>query len=171
MKWGVRRYQNEDGTMTELGKKRYYKEADRAGYGQQSGTGARYKTVGEGKKRRDERFNADPDQWVEKDRQNTKRVVDEASQMTGRLKNLNNATTPEPKKIKMDLSNMSDKQMRDEINRALLERQYNDMFAPQKTNKGREYLNKTLDIAGGVLGVTSSAIGIAVAIKQLKEGK
>lgn len=29
MKWGVRRYQNEDGTLTALGKQRYYGDADR----------------------------------------------------------------------------------------------------------------------------------------------
>lgn len=26
MKWGIRRYQNKDGTLTAAGKKRYYKE-------------------------------------------------------------------------------------------------------------------------------------------------
>ena len=31
MKWGVRRYQNSDGSLTNAGKKRYYQEADRAG--------------------------------------------------------------------------------------------------------------------------------------------
>lgn len=29
MKWGIRRYQNEDGTLTELGKERYYSDSDR----------------------------------------------------------------------------------------------------------------------------------------------
>ncbi|MBR1703108.1 MAG: hypothetical protein IJ716_14370 [Lachnospiraceae bacterium] len=29
MKWGVRRYQNTDGTLTEAGKKRYYVPKDR----------------------------------------------------------------------------------------------------------------------------------------------
>jgi len=29
MKWGQRRYQNSDGTLTEAGKARYYKQIDR----------------------------------------------------------------------------------------------------------------------------------------------
>lgn len=31
-KWGIRRYQNKDGTLTEAGKKRYYKIYDEKGY-------------------------------------------------------------------------------------------------------------------------------------------
>lgn len=33
MRWGVRRYQNEDGTLTELGKKRYGEEGKRSAFG------------------------------------------------------------------------------------------------------------------------------------------
>ena len=72
-----------------------------------------------------------------------------------------------PKKT-IDLSKMSDKEMRDAINRKLLEKQYNDMFNPQTASKGREYASKILEGAGAVLGVTSSALGIALAIKELK---
>jgi hypothetical protein len=69
----------------------------------------------------------------------------------------------------MDLSNMTDKEMRDQINRALLERQYSDMFAePTRVSRGSEYVSKTLDVAGNALAVTASALGIALAIKQLK---
>ena len=68
----------------------------------------------------------------------------------------------------MDLSKMTDKEMRDEINRALLERQYNDMFAPRKSTRGREYASKILDVAGTVAGIGSTALGIALAIKELR---
>ena len=63
---------------------------------------------------------------------------------------------------------MSDQEMRNRINRELLERQYNDMFAPEKVSKGKSYALKTLDVAGTVLGIGSSALGIALAIKELK---
>ena len=68
----------------------------------------------------------------------------------------------------MDLSKKTDKEMRDEINRALLERQYNDLFAPRKTQKGREYLDTTLKVAGAALTATSTALTIALAIRDLK---
>ena len=32
MRWGVRRYQNKDGTLTEAGKKRYARDAREKGY-------------------------------------------------------------------------------------------------------------------------------------------
>ena len=71
----------------------------------------------------------------------------------------------------MDLSKMTDKEMRDRINRELLERQYNNLFAEDSApavSKGRKYVSKTLDAAGSVLAVGSSALGIALAIKELK---
>ena len=63
---------------------------------------------------------------------------------------------------------MSDKEMRDKINRAYLEKQYNDLFNPEKVSKGREVANSVLEKTGAVLAVTSSALAIALAIKELK---
>ena len=66
---------------------------------------------------------------------------------------------------------MTDKEMRDRINRELLEIQYNKLFAPETTpsiSKGREFTKKTLDVAGDALALTGSALTIALAIKELK---
>lgn len=164
MKWGVRRYQNKDGSLTAAGKKRYYSDADKAGYTQEGYNGRRFKTTKKGKV---ETFNADVDQWVRDDLSKSRRVVDESTNMTRSLKKLNDDSMRHKPKQKMDLSNMTDKEMRDQINRALLERQYNDMFAPQKTSRGREYASQMLETAGNVLAVTGSALGIALAIKEL----
>lgn len=164
-KWGVRRYQNSDGSLTLAGKKRYYREADKAGYKQQSGTGGRYKTTKKGKV---DPFHANPDKWVKDDLTRSRRLTDETSQLTGKLKNLTDQSIRNNKKPKMDLSNMTDKEMREQINRAILERQYNDMFAPQKSTRGREYASQILETAGTVLAIGSSALGIALAIKELK---
>lgn len=152
MKWGVRRYQNEDGTLTEAGKKRY----------------ARDQRENRGKKKGEKVGDADANRWVKEDLTRSRKLADETSGLTNKLKTANDNAMRNAPKPKMDLSNMSDQQMRNEINRALLERQYNDMFAPQKTSKGREYVSKTLEVAGTVLGVTSSALGIALAIKELR---
>lgn len=169
MKWGVRRYQNKDGSLTAAGKQRYYQDADKAGYKEQSGSGARYKTTKKGKK---ERYDADVDEWVKKDLSGNRRVADEASQLTGKLKGATDKSIANSKKKRgqMDLSNMSDKEMRDQINRAMLERQYTDMFGPQESTTGRERVSSFLDTAGTVLGVGASALGIALAIKELRGG-
>ena len=42
------------------------------------------------------------------------------------------------------------------------------MFNPKKVYSGREAVSDTLEIAGSVLAITSSALGIALAIKELK---
>ena len=67
---------------------------------------------------------------------------------------------------------MSDKELRDQINRALLEQQYNKLFADTSTaqvSKGRMILQDTLDVAGSVLAITGSALSIALAIKKLND--
>lgn len=166
MKWGVRRYQNKDGTLTPAGKKRYARDAREQGYKNQDDSGTFYKVSGKKNKRTD--LDVDANRYVKEDLTRSKRLVDETTQMTGKLKNLSDSSIRNQKKAKMDLSNMTDKEMRDQINRALLERQYNDMFAPQKSTRGREFASRTLETAGNVLAVGASALGIALAIKELK---
>ena len=71
----------------------------------------------------------------------------------------------------MDLSKMSDKEMRERINREFLERQYNNLFSEvnsHKVSKGRKFVQGVLNSAGTVLGVTGSALGIALSIKELR---
>ena len=152
MKWGVRRYQNKDGSLTDAGQKRY----------------GRDKRENAGKKKGDRVGAADPDRWVKEDMTRSRRLADESSGMVNKLKNANDSAIRNQAKKKMDLSSMSDQEMRTQINRALLERQYNDMFAPQKVSKGREYASKVLETTGTVLAIGSSALGIALAIKELR---
>lgn len=153
MKWGVRRYQNKDGSLTPAGKKRYDRDVQE-----------------NNAKKKDNRIQIDgpdPNRWVREDTSRAKGVVDGSRNMVRELKNVNDATKPKGKKA-MDLSNMSDKEMRDRINRAMLEKQYNDMFAPQNTSRGREVVGKVLETAGTVLAIGSSALAIALSIKELK---
>ena len=152
MKWGVRPYQNKDGSLTPTGQKRYDRD----------------KRENAGKKKGEKVGAADPNRWVKEDMSRSRKLADESSGMVNKLKNANDSAMRNRSKAKMDLSSMSDQQMRNEINRALLERQYNDMFAPQKTSRGRAFASKTLETAGTVLTVGSSALGIALAIKELR---
>lgn len=153
MKWGVRRYQNKDGTLTELGKKRMYREQFDM----------------EGKERKEQRkYVADANRWVKEDRERAKRLADSGKQLTNDLKNANDRAIKNSKRKQMDLSQMSDKELRDQINRAFLEKQYNDMFNPPQVSKGREYAGKVLESAGTALAITSSALGVALAIKELR---
>lgn len=153
MKWGVRRYQNKDGSLTPAGKKRYDRDVQE-----------------NNAKKKDNRIvidGPDANRWVKEDLNRSKNVVDSSSRLVKDFQTIERDTRSSSKQ-KMDLSKMTDEQMRKEINRALLEKQYNDMFAPQKVNRGREAVRTTLEVAGTVLGVTGTALGIAVAIKDLK---
>ena len=157
MKWGVRRYQNKDGTLTPAGRKRYERDIRT--------------NLSKKKDSRIDTSKPDPNRWVKEDIERTKRVVDTSSNMVKQLQNIENETRPRSTKQKMDLSKMTDKELRDRINRELLERQYNDLFAPEikpSISKGREFTRKTLEVAGTALTLTGSALGIALAIKELK---
>ena len=156
MKWGVRRYQNKDGTYTAAGQKRYAQE--------QSANAKRKKD-----KRRSEDAVKDHNNWVNDDYRNAKNVADSSAQMTRNLQNLNRDTTRSSSRNRkqMDLSSMSDKELRDAINRAQLERQYNDIYNPVTVNRGRETVNNTLQVAGDVLAIGSTALSIALAIRTL----
>lgn len=164
MKWGVRRYRNQDGSLTPAGRKRYDRD-----YNEHGGDKLhKYsKDVNEHTKS-NKIYNANPNKWVQEDLTRTKGLVDSSANMARNLKTVNDKAMKNKPKQQMDLSQMSDKEMRDQINRALLEKQYNDMFAPQTTSKGRETVSQVLETAGDVLMVTGSALSIALAIKQLK---
>lgn len=166
MRWGIRRYQNKDGSLTELGKKRYMRDAREQGFDKQdTSTGKYYKTS---KKNGRSDLEVDVNRYVREDLSRTKRLTDESSQMANKLKSFNDTQMKNRPKVKMDLSSKTDKELRDEINRAFLEKQYNDLFSPQTESKGREYASRVLETAGSVLAIGSSALGIAIAIKELK---
>ena len=154
MKWGKRRYQNKDGSLTPAGQKRYDRD----------------QRENAGKKKGNKVGQADPDRWVREDMQRTKTLSDSTNQLTRNLREANNnAIRREQKNAKkMDLSNMTDKEMRDQINRALLERQYEQMFNPPTVSKGRDHVDRVLEVTGSTLAITSSALGIALAIKELR---
>ena len=101
--------------------------------------------------------------------ESTKKAVDATSELVNRAKKMDQDSRKAAKKERMDLSKKTDKELRDQINRELLERQYNDLFAKESVSKGRRYLSDVLDNAGTVLAVGSSALSIALAIQQLQK--
>lgn len=157
MKWGVRRYQNKDGSLTPAGQKRYDRDVRE-----------------NDAKKKDNRIKIhgpDPKRWVREDTERSKKIVDASSSLVKEAKNIERETRPTPVKKKMDLSNMTDQELRDRINRANLEKQYNDMFGdpPKVTvSKGRKFAQTALDVGGTVLATTGSILTIALAIKELK---
>ena len=159
MKWGVRRYRNEDGSLTPAGKKRYDRDVQ--------------ENLGKKKENRIDTSRPDPNRWAREDLSRSKELVDTSSDVIKQLQKIERDTASKSRKEVLDLSNMSDQELRSKINRAMLEKQYNDLFAPEikpKVSKGREITKSILETTGGVLAIGSSALGIALAIQKLKGG-
>ena len=155
-KWGIRRFQNKDGGLTSAGKKRY------------SGDRASQMTD-------DELVEANRRQGLErKYRQNNPDKMDIAKQGIDQLNNnlarLKDNSNQRVEHERLNVDHMSDQELRNAIQREQLERQYSDLFGPEKQTrtKGQQYVQKALDVAGDVLTVTSTALGIAYMIKQLQ---
>lgn len=156
-RWGVRRYQNPDGSLTPEGQKRYDRDIR-----ENNAKKKENRAIIDG---------PDPDRWVKEDLTRSKDVVDANANLVKELNKLEQSTRATPTVKRMDLSQMSDKELRDQINRELLEQQYNKLFADAsatQVSKGRTILQDTLEVAGSVLAVAGSALSIALAIKQLK---
>lgn len=155
MKWGVRRYQNRDGSLTAEGKKRYDRDIA--------------ENLAKKKDSRIDTSNPDPNRWVKEDIERSKKIADSGSDLIRQAKNIERTTSHRSTKKRLDVSNMSDKELREKINRELLERQYSDIFGEEnKVSRGREYVRNALEVAGNALVVGSSALGIILAIKELK---
>ena len=151
MRWGVRRYRNDDGSLTAAGQKRYDRD----------------QRENAGKKKGNKVAQADPNRWVREDIERSKRLTDSTKQLNQELSNAVNRKSRKTNP-KMDLSEMSDKELRERINREFMERQYNDLMNPVRVSRGKEFAQQALEVTGTVLGVASSALGIALAIKELK---
>ena len=66
---------------------------------------------------------------------------------------------------------MTDNELRQAITRAQLETQYNSLFGGNNTNKvnnGKSYVKDILDVTETALTVGSTALGLALAIKELR---
>ena len=153
MRWGVRRYQNSDGTLTAKGHARYDRD----------------KRENKGKKKGGKTDSPDTNRWVKEDIERTQRLSAAASSAGKDIKNMMNTVDKikDSKRVQPDYSHLSDKEMRDAINRKMLERQYNELMNPKKVSKGKKYVEQALDVTISALGVTSSVLGIATAYKNL----
>ncbi len=159
MKWGVRRYQNKDGTLTEAGKRRYDRDIR--------------ENKAKKKESRIDTSSPDPRRWAKEDLERTKKAVDSSSDLVNKMKKIERETAPKATRKRMDLSEMTDQELRKAIDREQLELRYNDLFGvDEKPNisKGRELTREVLDTAGDVLAIGGSALAIALSIKALRGG-
>lgn len=163
MKWGRRRYQNADGSLTPAGRKRY--QNDDGSLTERGEKRMKSETVGMNDDKL-KQYKPNPDKWVDDDIREVRNITRDANDIARTTQNASRKT-PNKSKQKMDLSHMTDQEMREQLNRAMLEKQYNDVFAPEQVNKGKERFEKFLDGTMTTLQITSSALGIALSIRAL----
>ena len=160
MKWGVRRYQNKDGSLTPLGKKRYAKElakleAEKKRVQQQEQTAKKLKKLDDMRKDLDERKKAlKPDDAPESAKQQK--------------------TPPAPQKRK--LSELSNEEIQAKIDRMNLENRYRELANTPITNvpkkevsKGRRFVMEVLEKSGKNIATQASAYVIGVGVNKLLE--
>ena len=152
-KWGIRRYQNPDGSLTEEGKARY--------------GGDSYDKLSQNQK---DRYNAD----FTKARVAT---YDAASKTASGVKSIANDISNMPamqEKGKVSYANypnMSDKELQDRANRLALEHRYSDLNGDTKYEKsGSEKAREILQTVGAVAGIGATIAGIIGLFANLRSG-
>lgn len=163
MKWGVRRFQNKDGTLTSAGKKRY---SDNPASLSDEELKSQVQRLNLEKTYRNLKKASSGPSKLER----TKKTVDAASKIVDESKKISRDVKKSAHKP-MDLSKMTDQQLRERINRFNLEKQYRDIFdvGNDTTSKGQKFVDDILDGVGTALTLTGSALGLALAIKELKK--
>lgn len=159
-KFGKDKYVHDDGTLTEKGQARYESEVRKN----------RLKKKDQRVKLEDEEtVLKDPNRWAREDAENLQKISETGEKLVRSASDIERITRPKTKKF--DLSNMTDAELRSQINRWQMEDTYNRLKSErtQEVSKGRKAVQTILEYAGPTLALTSSALGIAVAIKKLKE--
>ena len=147
MKWGVRRYQNEDGTLTEEGKKRYQDQPKQ----EESKKKQDQPKQEESKKKQDPQ-----EKYVGASMSIAKSASDIAKTAAGAIDMSRGSKT-----IRRDYSWMTDQQLQARINRLNLERTYGDLSGETKYVKtGKEKAREILQTLGASLAIGYSALQI-----------
>ena len=151
-KWGRRRYQNKDGSLTPAGRERYGSEENF-----ETQYPAEQKAVLKG----------------------SKTAVDGAKEINRASREMHNERTRKQQKkadkaveeaVRERARNMSDKELREAVNRLNMEENNTRMIQNrERIDVGESKASKFMDHAATALTVTSTALSIALAVKELKK--
>lgn len=150
-KWGVRRYQNEDGSLTAKGKQRYgTKENFEREYPQES-------------KKKMKKAKQEVD--VYKDAAGkAQRGMEEGRQKKNKKQRENVDADVRERAYKM-----SDQELRDAVNRLNMEERYAQVMRDREyVEVGKSKAEKFMDYSLTALNIASTGLAIAIAVKELK---
>lgn len=105
------------------------------------------------------------------DIRNTKTINDEVGKITRTTENSRREKRKKKadKAVRKELSEMSDQELRDIVNRLNMEERYSQVMASRYADTGKSRVDKMLDKVGTAVTITSSALTIALAIKELSK--
>lgn len=157
MRWGVRRYQNEDGSLTDAGRKHY-------NVGKAKVAGKQYPSYDEMQQVvKQKGMEKAYDKAIAPD--NSK--INQAKNVADQTRNLANKAQDSYRDYKrskqppIDTSKMSNRELQEAITRMNLENQYTDLVRKRENIKsGKDYVDKALEVTKTVAEVAS--VGLAV---------
>ena len=139
MKWGVRRYQNPDGSLTEAGKVRY----------------GNYSDLDKGQRKEAGRISRVQDEIG----QNALGVGRSASNIARRFSKKSTKNSPAKK--------MTDEELRRVVNRLNLEQQYNRLTG-EDTRQGAVIIGDIIDTVGDIAAISLLISGVVRKIRSIK---
>ena len=193
-KWGVRRFQKKDGSLTPAGKKRYNNYEDEAknmsdqelrsrinrmnlerryvnaSKSRGSKSGGSLDAVGKSANIGNEvRKTIDPSGNKTKLQGKSLDTISKTAQGAKKVGNIAENKRVE-KRAKTKLENMSDKDLHDLVTRMELEQQYSSLKR-ETVSRGKVSATEVLEVVGSVVTIGASATALAVEIYKLKNGK
>lgn len=151
-KWGVRRYQNSDGSLTPAGIKRYRDEAGDI----------------------ERRLNTNKREMTADDYQNAIKKTKSVGEGIDSVRKFNDdgKKFKDPameRRIRKSTEQMSDKELQQRVQRLNMEDNYTRMMMHREhLQQGEDYVNKMLDVSATVVRGATTALTIALLIKQMK---
>ena len=150
MKWGIRRYQNKDGSLTPAGRKRYNKEVQKL-KDREASIKAREKAKSYQSKLDKKKAELDEREAALKGKSVPKSAAKTAA-----------ASKQSPTK---SIKDMSDAELRSVVNRLQLEQQYRSL-TPKQVSKGKKFVDTVLN---DVLAPAAKDVGKSVAKSLLNK--
>ena len=193
MKWGVRRYQNKDGTRTAAGKKRESSSKSDAPAHEDyskahSSKSAKSMSDAELRNRlnrlqMEKQYSQLSSTDVNRGKEYVSKTLKVAGTIAtatstaltiynnyGKIKEIVNGMAKKAGKAHSSKSvkSMSDAELRNRLNRLQMEKQYSQLSSTD-VNRGKEYVSKTLKVAGTIATATSTALTIYNNYGKIKE--
>lgn len=151
-KWGRRRFQNQDGSLTAEGKKRYDKDGD--------------------SEPRDMKKVEENTKAIKKLNDSSQTVLQESSKIAKnrREKKQKQINEEIDEAVREHVSKMSDQELREAVNRLNMEERYTQVMQQRNHIEiGRSRTEKFMDRTATTLTLASTTLSIALMIRELKK--